>query len=36
MLLRAGVTTVADSEAVPELLPEVSDATPLRVHSFLK
>ncbi|MEO8427536.1 MAG: amidohydrolase family protein [Verrucomicrobiota bacterium] len=36
MLLRTGVTTVADSEAVPELLPEVSDATPLRVHSFLE
>jgi cytosine/adenosine deaminase-related metal-dependent hydrolase len=36
MLLRSGVTTVADIEAVPELLPEVWQATPLRVHSFLE
>lgn len=36
MLLRSGVTTVANIEAVPELLPEVWDATPLRVHSFLE
>jgi cytosine/adenosine deaminase-related metal-dependent hydrolase len=36
MLLRNGVTTVADIEAVPDLLPEVWDATPLRVFSFLE
>jgi aminodeoxyfutalosine deaminase len=36
MLLRRGVTTVADIEAVPELLPEVWTATPLRVFSFLE
>ena len=36
MLLRNGVTTVADIEAVPELLPEVWEATPLRVFSFLE
>ena len=36
MLLRTGTTTVADIEAVPELLPEVWDATPLRVISFLE
>jgi cytosine/adenosine deaminase-related metal-dependent hydrolase len=36
MLLRAGATTVADVEAVPELLPEVWSATPLRVFSFLE
>ena len=36
MLLRNGVTTVADIEAVPELLPEVLTATPLRVCSFLE
>ncbi len=36
MLLRHGVTTVADIEAVPELLPEVWAATPLRVHSYLE
>lgn len=36
MLLRAGTTTVADIEAVPELLPEVWEATPLRVISFLE
>lgn len=34
MLLRTGTTTVADVEAVPELLPETWDATPLRVISF--
>jgi len=34
MLLRSGVTTVADIEAVPELLPEAWNATPLRVISF--
>ena len=36
MLLRTGTTTVADIEAVPELLPEVWRATPLRVFSFLE
>jgi aminodeoxyfutalosine deaminase len=36
MLLRTGTTTVADVEAVPELLPEVWDSTPLRVFSFLE
>src|SRR5262249_11817409 len=34
MLLRTGTTTVADVEAVPELLPEIWSATPLRVISF--
>jgi len=36
MLLSAGATAVADVEAVPELLPEVWSATPLRVFSFLE
>jgi len=36
MLVRSGVTTVADIEAVPELLPEVWSSTPLRVASFLE
>ncbi len=36
MLLRTGTTTVADIEAVPELLPEVWSSTPLRVASFLE
>ncbi|MCU0784791.1 MAG: amidohydrolase family protein, partial [Verrucomicrobia bacterium] len=36
MLLRTGTTTVADIEAVPQLLPEVWQATPLRVISFLE
>jgi cytosine/adenosine deaminase-related metal-dependent hydrolase len=36
MLLHSGVTTVADIEARPELLPEVWNATPLRVFSFLE
>src|SRR5262245_12818152 len=36
MLLRSGTTTVGDIEAAPELLPEVWDATPLRVISFLE
>ena len=36
MLLRTGTTTVADVEAVPELLPEVWEATPLRLISFLE
>jgi len=35
-LLQTGTTTVADIEAVPELLPEMWDATPLRVFSFLE
>jgi len=35
-LLNSGVTTVADMEAVPELIPEVWNATPLRVHSFIE
>ncbi len=35
-LLRSGCTTVADIEAVSELLPEVWTATPLRVLSFLE
>ena len=36
MLARTGTTTVADIEALPELLPEVWEATPLRVFSFLE
>jgi cytosine/adenosine deaminase-related metal-dependent hydrolase len=36
MLLQSGTTTVADIEAVPELLPDVWNATPLRVLSFLE
>ena len=36
MLLRTGTTTVADIESVPELLPEVWLATPLRVFSFIE
>ncbi len=36
MLLRNGVTTVVDIEAVPELLPDVWTATPLRVHSLIE
>jgi cytosine/adenosine deaminase-related metal-dependent hydrolase len=36
MLVRTGTTTVADIEAVPELLPEVWQTTPLRVFSFLE
>ncbi len=36
MLLATGTTTVADIEAVPELLPEVWAATPLRIFSFLE
>ncbi len=35
-LLRSGCTTVADIEAVPELLPEAWTATPLRVISCLE
>lgn len=34
MLLRGGLTTVADIEAVPELLPRMASASPLRVISF--
>ncbi len=34
MLLRSGTTTVADIEAVPELLPAAWQSTPLRVISF--
>ena len=36
MLLQTGTTTVADIEVVPDLLPEVWDATPLRIFSFLE
>jgi cytosine/adenosine deaminase-related metal-dependent hydrolase len=36
MLVRTGVTTVGDIEAVPELLPDVWSSTPLRVGSFLE
>jgi cytosine/adenosine deaminase-related metal-dependent hydrolase len=36
MLVQTGTTTVADIEAVPELLPDLWEATPLRVHSFLE
>jgi aminodeoxyfutalosine deaminase len=36
MLVRTGTTTVADIEAMPQLLPEVWEATPLRVFSFLE
>jgi cytosine/adenosine deaminase-related metal-dependent hydrolase len=36
MLLRTGTTTVGDIETVPELLPEVWEATPLRVVSFFE
>jgi cytosine/adenosine deaminase-related metal-dependent hydrolase len=35
-LLKSGTTTVGDAEAMPDLLPEVWDATPLRVFSFLE
>jgi cytosine/adenosine deaminase-related metal-dependent hydrolase len=34
MLLRTGTTTVADIEAMPELLPNARQTTPLRVISF--
>jgi aminodeoxyfutalosine deaminase len=34
MLLRSGTTSVADVEAVPELLPDMWQSTPLRVISF--
>lgn len=36
MLLEGGVTTVGDIEAVPDLLPGMWEATPLRVTSFLE
>jgi len=36
MLVRNGTTTVGDVETVPELLPEVLEATPLRIISFLE
>jgi aminodeoxyfutalosine deaminase len=36
MLLESGTTTVADIESAPELLPQVWEATPLRVISFLE
>jgi aminodeoxyfutalosine deaminase len=36
MLARIGTTTVGDIEAVPELLPDVSSSTPLRIFSFLE
>jgi cytosine/adenosine deaminase-related metal-dependent hydrolase len=36
MLLQTGTTTVGDIEMVPELLPEVWNATPLRIFSFLE
>jgi cytosine/adenosine deaminase-related metal-dependent hydrolase len=35
-LLKTGVTTVGDIEAMPDLLPEVWEGTPLRVFSFLE
>jgi cytosine/adenosine deaminase-related metal-dependent hydrolase len=35
-LLKSGTTTVGDIEAMPDLLPEVWNATPLRVFSFLE
>lgn len=35
-LLKTGTTTVGDIESMPDLLPEVWDATPLRVFSFLE
>ncbi len=36
MLLQTGTTTVGDIEATPELLPDVWEATPLRILSFLE
>ncbi|MEY2427244.1 MAG: aminodeoxyfutalosine deaminase [Verrucomicrobiota bacterium] len=36
MLASSGTTTVADIEALPELLPEVWESTPLRVLSLLE
>jgi cytosine/adenosine deaminase-related metal-dependent hydrolase len=34
--VKSGVTTLGDIESMPDLLPEVWDATPLRVFSFLE
>jgi aminodeoxyfutalosine deaminase len=36
MLVRTGTTSVGDIEAVPQLLPQVWDLTPLRIVSFLE
>jgi len=36
MLVRTGTTTVADIEAVPQLLPEAWESTPLRVISLVE
>jgi cytosine/adenosine deaminase-related metal-dependent hydrolase len=36
MLVKNGVTTVGDIESVPELLPDVWAATPLRIFSFME
>ena len=36
MSVRSGTTTVADIEAVPELLPATWASTPLRVVSLLE
>lgn len=36
MLLHSGVTTVVNIEAIPELLPDVTPSTPLRVISCLE
>jgi cytosine/adenosine deaminase-related metal-dependent hydrolase len=36
MLLATGTTTVVDIEAVPQLLPQMWDCTPLRVFSLLE
>jgi cytosine/adenosine deaminase-related metal-dependent hydrolase len=36
MLVQSGTTTVADIEAVPQLLPKAWDATPLRVISLME
>ncbi len=35
-LLQSGTTTVGDIEAMPDLLPDVWEATPLRIISFLE
>lgn len=35
-LLNSGVTTVADTEAVPEMLPDIANATSIRLHSFIE
>jgi len=36
MLIRTGTTVVGDVESVPDLLPEMWQATPLRVTSFIE